>query len=139
MITVLTILVNLRRHIQIKHDRKTRPEMRGRKNKNGTLSERTKYRRKAEKANNLTEREVSWLGRELRVSERDLNKVVKFAKRKSSGALNGNLVEFPKNKKQILKGHFKTELGEFHDKNGKVIEQNLTTSSTIVQGVSSSE
>ena len=63
------------------------------------------------------------------MSERDLNKVVKFAKRKSSGAFNGNLVEFLKNKKQIPKGHFKTELREFHDKNGKVIERNLTTSS----------
>ena len=60
------------------------------------------------------------------MSERDLHKVVQFTKRKSSGAFNGNLVKFLKNKKQILKGHFKTELREFHDKKGKVIKRNLT-------------
>ena len=45
---------NLRRHTQIKHDGRTKPEMRGRKTKTGPLSERTKRRRKAENGNNLT-------------------------------------------------------------------------------------
>ena len=36
---------NLRRHKQVKHDGMTRPEMRGRKNKTGPLSDRTKRRR----------------------------------------------------------------------------------------------
>ena len=40
----------------------------------GPLSERNKRRRKAEDANNLTEREVSFLGKDLRISERDLRK-----------------------------------------------------------------
>ena len=72
---------NLRRHMQNKHNGKTRPEMRGRKRKTGPLSERTKFRRKAENANNLTEREVSWLGKNLRVSEQDLTKFVIFTKK----------------------------------------------------------
>ena len=74
---------NLRQHVQNKHDGRTRPEMRGRKVKVGPLSERTKRRRKAENGNNLTEREVSWLGKNLRVSERDLNIFANFQKRKS--------------------------------------------------------
>ena len=38
---------NLRRHKQVKHDGMTRPEMRGRKNKTGPLSDRTIRRRMA--------------------------------------------------------------------------------------------
>ena len=58
--------------------------------------------------------------------ERDLTKVVKFTKEKSGCSFDGNLAKFLKNKKKILKGHFNTELREFHDKKGKVIERNLT-------------
>ena len=117
--------LNLKRHM-IKHGGIVKPELRGRKKKTDSLSERTKFRRKAENGNNLTEREVSWLGKDLRVSERDLNKVVKFHKRKTKSSFNGNLVNFLRNKKKILSGHFKTELREFHDKKGNVIERNLT-------------
>ena len=73
---------HLRRHIQNKHDGRTKPEMRGRKTKTGPISDRTKRRRNAESGNKLTERDVSFLVKNMRVSERDLNKVVKFTKEK---------------------------------------------------------
>ena len=50
---------NLRRHIQSKHEGRTKPEMRGRKTKTGPACDRTKRRRKAESGNNFTERERS--------------------------------------------------------------------------------
>ena len=50
--------MNLKRHV-MKHGGNTKPELRGRKKKAGPLSEITKFRRKAENGNNLTEREVS--------------------------------------------------------------------------------
>ena len=117
---------HLRRHIQNKHDGRTKPEMRGRKTKTGPISDRTKRRRNAESGNKLTERDVSFLVKNMRVSERDLTKVVKFTKEKSGCSFDGNLAKFLKSKKKILKGHFNTELREFHDKKGKVIERNLT-------------
>ena len=119
---------HLRTHMQ-KHEQK--PERRGRKKKVGPLSERTKRRRKAEDANNLTERDVSFLGKDLRISERDLRKVVKFHKRKTKSAFNGNLIKFLKKKKQLLKGHFKTDFKEFRDKKGKSIKRNLTCSKDL--------
>ena len=50
--------LNLKRHV-IKHGGIAKPELRGRKKKTGPLSERSKFRRKAENGKNLTEREVS--------------------------------------------------------------------------------
>ena len=50
---------NLRRHIQSKHDGRTKPDMRGRKTKTGPACDRTKRRRKAESGNNFKERERS--------------------------------------------------------------------------------
>ena len=45
---------NIKRHVLIKHDGRTRPEMRGRKSKVGPVSDRTKRRRKAyDDAHNL--------------------------------------------------------------------------------------
>ena len=90
--------------------------MQGRKTKTGPISERTKRRRKAKNGNNLTEREVSWLGKNLRVSERDLKKFADFQKNKSGSSFKGNFRSFLKNKKRILDGHFQTKLTEFHDK-----------------------
>ena len=63
--------VDLKRHIQNKQDGRTKPEMRGKKTKTGPISDRTKRRRKAKSGNKLTEREVSSLGKNMRVSERD--------------------------------------------------------------------
>ena len=62
----------------LKHDGIKKPETRGRKRKNGLLSDRTQRRRKVENGNYQTEREVSWLGKNLRVSERDLSRFVSF-------------------------------------------------------------
>ena len=62
----------------LKHDGIKKPETRGRKRKNGLLSDRTQRRRKVETGNTQAEREVSWLGKNLRVSERDLSKFVSF-------------------------------------------------------------
>ena len=76
--------LNVRTHMQNKHNGIVKPEMRGRKKKTGTLSERTNRRRKANNVNNFIERNVSFLGKNLRMSERDLHKVVQFTKRKSS-------------------------------------------------------
>ena len=45
--------------------------MRGKKTKTGPISDRTKRRRKAKSGNKLTEREVSSLGKNMRVLERD--------------------------------------------------------------------
>ena len=115
----------------LKHNGITKPEMRGRKQKNGPLSERTKRRRKAENENNLTQREVSWLGKNLTVSECDLNKFVNFTKEKSSSSFKGNLRKFLKNKTTILDGHFQTKLTEFHDKKVKSSLETMITLLTI--------
>lgn len=123
--------MNLRRHMQNKHDGRTKPEMRGRKRKTESLSTRTKFRRKAEEQNNLTERDISWLAKNVRVSERDLKKIVNFTKRKSSNALNGNLQNILKSRKKRFDGHFETKLTEFHDKKGNVTERNLTCTKNL--------
>ena len=128
---------NLTRHMT-KHDGIKKPETRERKKKNGLLSDRTKRRRKVENGNYQTEREVSWLGKSLRVSERDLRKVVSFTTRKSGISFKGNLDKYLKNKKRILGGHFTTKLTEFHDKKGNKIERNLTCTidlDTLIQKV----
>ena len=91
-----------------------------------------------ENGNYQTEREVSWLGKSLRVSERDLRKVVSFTTRKSGISFKGNLDKYLKNKKRILAGHFTTKLTEFHDKKGNKIERNLTCTidlDTLIQKV----
>ena len=67
----------------LKHNGITKPETRGRKKKNGLLSDRTQRRRNVENGNYQTEKEVSWLGKNVRVSERDLSKIVSFTTRTS--------------------------------------------------------
>ena len=62
---------HLSRHKHNKHNG-PKPEMRGRKRKTGPLSRTTQYRRAAENPNKLTQREVSYLGKNVRMSERDL-------------------------------------------------------------------
>ena len=118
---------NLKRHVQIKHDGRTKPEMRGRKSKSGPVSDRTKRRRKADDdAHNLNRRDLSWLTKDVAISERGLRKFVNFTKEKYSASYSGNLRNALKGRKNRFKGHFKTELKEFRNKNGEVIERNLT-------------
>ena len=116
---------HLSRHKHNKHNG-PKPEMRGRKRKTGPLSRTTQYRRAAENPNKLTQREVSYLGKNVRMSERDLLKVLKFTKHKSGSSFEGNLCQFFKEKKRILQGYFKTVPKDFLEKKGKVIERNLT-------------
>ena len=55
--------LNVRTHMQNKHNGIVKPEMRGRKKKTGTLSERTNRRRKVNNVNNLKERcFIYWKG-----------------------------------------------------------------------------
>ena len=51
---------------------------------------------------------------------------MKYSKDKFKASYNGNLKNALKGRKNRFKGHFKTELKEFHNKKGQVIERNLT-------------
>ena len=52
--------------------------------------------------------------------------IMKYSKDKFKASYNGNLKNALKGRKNRFKGHFKTELKEFHNKKGQVIERNLT-------------
>ena len=70
----------LKQHINFKHRGIPRPENRGRKRKVGTVTKRTLYRRGLNNSRNITAREISWLAKEVPMSERNLEKVLKFQK-----------------------------------------------------------
>ena len=88
---------HLKRHMRLKHLGIARTETRGRKMKVGTLSKRTLARRKANDPQNLDAREISYLSKEAPMSERNLEKIVKFQNRKFGVSFVGNF-------RRVLKG-----------------------------------
>ena len=117
---------HLKRHMRLKHLGIARTETRGRKMKVGTLSKRTLARRKANDPQNLDAREISYLSKEAPMSERNLEKIVKFQKRKFGVSFVGNFRRVLKGRKNRFPGHFKSVYKLFHDKKGKLIERYLS-------------
>ena len=92
----------------------------------GTVTKRTLYRRGLDNSRNITAREISWLAKEVPMSERNLEKVLKFQKTKFCVSFTGNFRRVLKGRKNRFPGHFKTLFKDFHDKKGNVIERYLT-------------